>query len=238
MAYAAHRHSGRGKRRSGHGPLWAPILLFAAVTIAAAAYVSYVLWPRWPDAPVARNAPSLPIMVAGVEFNIEPAAIRNAIQRRPGRQPRADLVYLWPSLAPPDPAARPSIGKPVASDLAQRLFVTIQASDGTLSPAERLRDIYPRYLAPEPGAGPPGLTLQKFRDDSPYRGEELAVEPQSPTHFLARCALHGVSGDGNCLLERRIGEADITVRFPRDWLNDWRGVADGIDRLVKRLHPG
>ena len=237
MAYAAHRHGDPRRRRASHGPLWAPLLLFAGVTVAAAAYVSYVLWPRWPDAPVARNAPSLPIVVAGVEFNIEPAAIRNAVQRRPGTQPRVDLVYLWPSLTPPGPTTKPSIGKPAPSDLGTRLFVSIQASDGTLAPAKRLHDIYPRYLAPEPGAGPAGLTLQKFRDDSPYRGEELAVEPQAATHFLARCSLRGVTGDGNCLLERRIGEADITVRFPRDWLNDWRGVAGGIDRLLKRLHP-
>ncbi len=27
---------------------------------------------------------------------------------------------------------------------------------------------------------------------------------------------------GTCLLERRIGNADITIRFPRDWLGDWQ----------------
>ena len=67
-------------------------------------YVAYVLWPRWPDAPVALDAPSLPIVVAGVAFNIEPAAIRMPVQRRPGTQERVDLAYLWPSLVPPDPA--------------------------------------------------------------------------------------------------------------------------------------
>ena len=40
-----------------------------------------------------------------------------------------------------------------------------------------------------------------------------------------------------CLLERRVGAADLTFRFPRDWLTDWRGVVAGIDRLLKRLHP-
>jgi hypothetical protein len=24
----------------------------------------------------------------------------------------------------------------------------------------------------------------------------------------------------------------MTVRFPRAWLDDWRSVADGIDRLI------
>ena len=56
-------------------------------------------------------------------------------------------------------------------------------------------------------------------------------------HFLARCSRHGVTNSGVCLLERRIGEADITLRFPRDWLNDWENVAAGIDKLMARLHP-
>ncbi len=57
-----------------------------------------MLWPRWPDAPVALDAPSLPIVVAGAVFNIEPAAIRMNVQRRPGTQERVDLAYLWPCL--------------------------------------------------------------------------------------------------------------------------------------------
>ena len=42
---------------------------------------------------------------------------------------------------------------------------------------------------------------------------------------------------GTCLHERRLGSADITVRFPRDWLNDWRATAAGIDRLVAKITP-
>ena len=57
----------------------APLLVFAAVTVAAACYVAYVLWPRWPDAPVALNAPSLPIVCRGREF-----------QHRAGGDPRGD----------------------------------------------------------------------------------------------------------------------------------------------------
>jgi hypothetical protein len=89
----------------------------------------------------------------------------------------------------------------------------------------------------EPVAGPLGLTLRGFRDDTPYAGEELAFESLAPEHFLARCARRGVVNSGSCLLERRIGNADITIRFPRDWLGDWQQVAAGIDRLIARLHP-
>ncbi|MEI9805048.1 MAG: hypothetical protein WDN48_12010 [Pseudolabrys sp.] len=116
MAYLAQQPPARprsAKRRAGASPLTAPVLLFAAVTLIAAAYVAYVLWPRWPEAPVALDTPSLPVIVGGETFNIEPAAIRQSVQRRPGTQERVDLSYLWPSLRPPDPARKPTVGDPV-----------------------------------------------------------------------------------------------------------------------------
>ncbi len=223
------------RRRTGRGPLAAPLAVFATATLVAAAYVAYVLWPRWPDAPVTLDAPFIPIIVAGVTFSIEPAAIRMPVQRRPGTQARVDLAYLWPSLTPPDPANKPTLGAPV--DPNARLFVTIASGDSTLPLMERVQTIYPRYLAAEPAAGPDGLTLRGFRDGTPYQGEELVFESKAPEHFLARCSLRGVVNSGECLLERRIGSADITLRFPRDWLSDWKTVAAGIDKLMARLHP-
>lgn len=236
MAYLAQQPQAvRPRHRRRRSPLTAPVLLFAAAALVAASYVGYVLWPRWPDAPVARDAPSLPVVIAGVVFNIEPAAIRNSVQRRPGTQDRVDLAYLWPSLEPPDPARKPTVGAPV--DPNERVFITIQAADGTLPLIERVQTIYPRYLVAEPTAGPAGLTLRGFRNDTPYAGEELVFESVKPEHFLARCSLRGVTNAGACLLERRIGNADVTFRFPRDWLADWQSVARGIDTLVARLHP-
>jgi hypothetical protein len=235
MAYITQPQKRARKGRAGHSPLAGPVLLFAAVVVTAALYVAYVLWPRWPEAPVSLDAPSLPVIIAGTFFNIEPAAIRQSVQRRPGTQERVDLAYLWPSLVPPDPARKPTVGDPV--DPNERLFVTIQTSDGTLPLMERVKTIYPRYLVAEAVAGPEGLTVRGFRNDTPYRDEELVFEQAAPEHFLARCARRGVINSGSCLLERRIGNADITVRFPRDWLKDWQNVAAGIDRLMARLHP-
>lgn len=235
MAYLTHQRQRPRKRRTGHNPLAAPLLVFAGVVVIAALYVAYVLWPRWPDAPVSLGAPSLPIVVAGTNFNIEPAAIREAIERRPGAQDRVDLAYLWPSLVPADPAIKPTVGAPV--DPNRRLFVTISSGELTLPLSNRVQEIYPRYLVPEPAAGPDGLTLRGFRDDTPYQGEELVFESNAPEHFLARCSRSGVINSGTCLLERRIGNADMTFRFPRDWLSEWKRVVDGIDRLQARLHP-
>jgi hypothetical protein len=40
-----------------------------------------------------------------------------------------------------------------------------------------------------------------------------------------------------CLYERRIEGADVTLRFPSDWLTGWRAVNDGIGTLMGRLKP-
>ncbi len=238
MAYLAHHQQPPRRapqRRSGHNPLAAPVLVFAAVCFIAAAYVAYVLWPRWPDAPVALGAPSLPINIAGAAFNLEPAAIRIPLQRRAGSQARVDLAYLWPSLVPPDPATKIVDGAPV--DPNERLFVTILANDGTMPIEERVATIYPRYLGPETAPGADGLTARPFRDGTPYQGEDLVYEQNAPERFRARCSRKGVTNTGTCLLERRVGNADITFRFPRDWLGDWRGVAASIDKVMARWQP-
>ena len=231
----AARRTRKRRRGTGHGPLLAPLSVFAAVILFAALYVAYVLWPRWPDAPVALDAPSLPIVISGTVFNIEPAAIRMSVQRRPGAQERVDLSYLWPSLVPPDPAVKPTVGAPI--DPNERLFVTIASGEATLPLMERVQTIYPRYLVAESVAGPAGLTFRGFRGDTPYQGEDLVFESNAPEHFLARCSRKGVTNSGVCLLERRVGNTDITLRFPREWLTNWQDVASAVDRLIARLHP-
>jgi len=231
---SAARRATQPRRHAGHNPITAPLLVFGVVTLLAGLYVAYILWPRWPQGPVSLNAPSLPVVVSGVTFNVEPAAIRIGVQRRPGVQQRVDLSYLWPSLVPPDPAVKPTVGAPI--DPNERVFVTLSSGEATLPLMERVQTIYPRYLVAQPVAGFPGLTYRGFRDDSPYQGEDLVFESNAPEHFLARCSRKGVTNSGVCLLERRIGNADITFRFPRDWLPDWENVAKSVDRLVARLH--
>jgi hypothetical protein len=65
--------------------------------------------------------------------------------------------------------------------------------------------------------------------------------PNMPERFILRCTRDGAGPTpGMCLHERRVGGADVTVRFPRAWLEDWNDVADGIDRLISKLqsHAG
>jgi hypothetical protein len=231
----------RPRPRGGHGPLWLPFIVFAAVAFLAFVYIGYVLWPRWPGPPVGLDAPPLPITVGGVTFNVPPAAIRVPVQRRAGAQERVDLAFAWPSLEPPP--ANPKPAPPTAGAEAatlptiERIFVTIAGAGDNLAPDERVLNIYPRYAASETTPGPGGLTVLAFRQGTPYQGEDLIYDAETPG-FLVRCTRNGAGPTpGTCLYEVRIESADIVVRFPRDWLGDWRGVAERIKRLIANLRP-
>jgi hypothetical protein len=234
-------------RRQRRSPLRLPLLVFTGAALVTFAYVGYLLlWPSWPGPPIGPDAPALPITVAGITFNLPPAAIRVPLQRRAGAQDRVDLAFLWPSLTPPDPTAKspalppaPAKGAapPAPMPLVERIFVTIAAAGDTLSPNERVVNIYPRYAEAEAVAGPGSLAVLAFREGTPYQGEDLIYDSASPG-FLVRCTRNGAGPTpGTCLYERRIDAADIVVRFPRDWLADWQTVAGKIDQLIASLRP-
>ena len=226
------RHLRRRRREKG-GQLLLPLVVLAAVAVSAFVYIGYVLWPRWPTPRL--DAPALPITVAGVAFNLPPAAIRVPAQRRPGAQERVDLAFLWPSLEPPDPNAKPPAPgtMPTPSQAFARVFMTIAAAGDTLAPADRALTIYPRYTAAQAAPGPGGLTVVAFRDGTPYQGEDLIYDEPAPSFFV-RCTRNRAGPvPGICLYERRIDAADVVVRFPRDW----RMVADKLDRLLASLRP-
>ncbi len=233
MAYAGtmgHR------RRHARGTKLGRVLMLAAGITAAAltgAPIAYMLWPA-PKA-ISPDAPSLPVTIGGVAFNVPPAAVRFKVQRRPGAQPRVDLSFVWPSLTPPDASHKPLPTD--APDVSDRLFMTIATGDSTLSPIERLKSIYPRYADAAPIVGTDGLSLQGFREGSPYQGEDLIQDAASPERFLLRCTRQIAATPAMCLHERRIAGADVTVRFPRAWLDDWKKVADGVDRLIAGFRP-
>jgi hypothetical protein len=232
MSYAA--TLGRRKRQGGG---WLGRFLAGTIGIGvaglAAAPVAYMLWPT--PAALAPDAPSLPVSIGGVSFNVPPAAIRHKVQRKSGPHARIDMSFVWPSLTPPDLRIKPRpTDTPGVTD---RLFVSIAATDGTLSPLERLKEIYPRYLDAAAVVGADGLSLQTFRDSSAYQGEDLIQDPAQPEKFLLRCTRTAGLTPAMCLHERRIGGADLTVRFPREWLSDWRGVSAGMERLIAAFKP-
>ena len=97
-------------RRKSHS-LLLPLALLVVIIVAAAAFVFLELRPTWPAKAVTLEAPAVPVTVAGVLFDVPPAAIRVPVQRHPGAHERIDLVFLWPSLAPPAPESAAAAGR-------------------------------------------------------------------------------------------------------------------------------
>jgi len=239
------RHRLTHDRRHARRVLTLPFLLLVILVAAAATAVSYLLWPTWPNTPTALDAPAIPITVAGVLFNVPPAAVREKVQRHPGQQDRIDLVFEWPSLTPPqsdNPERQPldpdNAAAQAAATADKRLFVTVTALGRVLPPLERLRTIYPRYVESQATAGADGLAILPFRAGTPYESEDLVYFGTNPEQFFARCTRPGRTVPGTCMQERAIGADVVTLRFPRDWLSDWRSVRAGFDRLLAQLHPG
>ncbi len=228
--------------RQTWGVLMLPFAFIALLVIGAGIFVSFALWPTWPSGPIPLNAPAIPITVGNVLFDVPPAAIRAAIQRHAGPHERVDLAFMWPSLTPPQPSqdadrtAAQAASDP-APDAMGHLFVTIAGLGAVLPPAERLRTIYPRYVEAAATAGPDGLAILPFRAATPYEGEDLVYFADNPEQFFARCTRQVGTVRGSCLHERLIDTAEVTLRFPRTWLDDWRGVAAGADHLIAQLHP-
>ena len=161
------------------------------------------------------------------------AAIRMKIQRHSGPQERVDLAFGFPSLEPPE--APKHVSADAVDEQVQpidRIFLSIAAHHDTLAPDMRVRTIYPRYLA---GGSTPlenGLTMRTFREGTPYDGEDLFYA--NTPGITARCTRDAAT-PGMCLSERRIDGADLTFRFPRSWLSEWRDVASAMDRLTAQL---
>ena len=235
----------RARRRKRGVLTW--LFAFTVLLVAGGStFISYALWPTWPSDPIALDAPALPITVAGVLFEIPPAAIRESVQRHPGRHERVDLAFAWPSLTPPQADDRSDKKPPLRADNAiaaaaepekERLFVTIEGLNGVLPPLDRLRTIYPRYVEAQASTRPDGLATVPFRSGTPYDGEDLIYSASGPQQFFARCTRQDRAVPGTCINERALDAAEITMRFPRDWLSDWRSVTAGLDRLAGQLSP-
>lgn len=213
---------------------WSTVLLVTAsgiVGAAALATVTYLLWPTWratsPDDPA-----RLPITIGSALFNVPANTIRMRMQRRAGPQERIDLAFEYPSLSPPEPQAHVTAdtveSKPVPLN---RMFVSIAADGGVVTPTERVRTIYPRYVEPQ-AETQDGLTGRAFRDNTPYRGEDLFMADKPS--FVSRCTRDAMT-PGMCLSERRVDGTHMTFRFPRSWLSDWRNVAASMDKIVEQL---
>lgn len=226
MTTTSTRSHGRHARRHHVMPLLASCVIGAG----ALAAIIYLLWPTW-GGERAGDPDRLPVTIGSTLFNVPTRAIRVKLQKRTGPQERVDLGFLYPSLESPQ-APKHVTAAVVETDTQpiDRIFVSIAAHHGALSPDERINAIYPRYLEANATDIDDGLTWRAFRDTTPYAGEDLATAGS----LVARCTRDAAT-PGMCFTELRIEGADLNFRFPRAWLGQWREVATAIQQLVSRM---
>jgi hypothetical protein len=209
-----------------------PFVLGGAASLCAIGLVAYLLWPTWGTG--GANAPDkLPVSIGGTLFNVPTSAIRMKIQQHSGPQERIDLDFLYPSLEPPG-APKHVTAETVDATMQpiDRIFLSIAAHHDALAPEQRTATIYPRYLDQAAVMPEDGLTMRMFRSDTPYGSEDLYAGTNPA--LTARCTRDAAT-PGMCLSERRVDGADLTFRFPRSWLSQWREVAEALDRLTAQL---
>jgi hypothetical protein len=209
-----------------------PLAIGSVIAALAIAAVAYLLWPTWRAQPVG-DPDRTPVSIGDTLFNVPTKAFRVKFQRHSGPQERVDLAFLYPSLTPPEKPKRATPDDVEEFHPIDRVFVSIAAHHDALAPQMRLRTIYPRYLAAGAQQLEDGLTIRPFADGSPYASEDL-VTAELPA-LAARCTRDRQT-PGMCIAERRIDGADLTFRFPRQWLTQWRDIATALERLTAQLH--
>jgi len=217
----------RARRARGRSCTAVFVAVLAAVGIAS---IVYLLLPRWivEQAPV--DAPRLPISIAGVVFNIAPAAIRFPVQRRAGPQDRVDLAYTWPDLGAPDSHAGVSMARLFGRHRGGAIdHAAVGAAPIDLSALCRHAV---RVRAGRPSSSRRSATTR------PMRARTCSTIPAAPDRFLVRCTRsHDALTLATCLYELPDGAAALTFRFPRDWLGDWPAVVSATDRLIEGWRP-
>jgi hypothetical protein len=121
---------------------------------------------------------------------------------------------------------------PGAAQANEPIFITALPADGSLAPAERPSVLYARFVAADARSAPGGLIRRRFRDGTPFEGEDLVVAAPDGHAFWARCPSIGGPPDpaSRCLTEMRFADTDVQVRFSPALLPRWELLASGLQR--------
>lgn len=179
-----------------------PVMLVAGCVVACAA-VAVALGAYWVTRPIP-----------------DPLAAEEAALHGTGASGRQTLRLPWREF-----------GGDAGAHTGEPVFITALPADASLAPAERPSVLYARFVAAEARSAPGGLIRRRFRDGTPFEGEDLVVAAPDGRAFWARCATSGSRNDGaSCLTEMRFGDTDVQVRFSPALLPRWELLASGVQR--------
>jgi hypothetical protein len=181
-----------------------------------------------------RRLDHIPVSIEELRINIPRSYFRGGGPASQRLSERADLVMLYPEMTA---AAVAPTKLAAAPDPLLLVFASIQRNDGVLDPAERVQELYGRFLEPATFENPGGLLMRRFSADSPYSDEELFIAPPDGRVFTARCRKPDISSEQGigetCIWRFRQAGADIQIRFSPALLPHWEEMALGVARRLK-----
>jgi hypothetical protein len=181
----------------------------------------------------APEAAMVEVSLGQAQLRLPRAYVRQTDPSLGGNPERLELEIHFPDFRPVE---RPQHAASAADD-AQTVFISLQAADATLDPADRFAKLYARFLETEAGEAPAGLIMRRFEPGSPYEAEDLYLAPPEGRLFTARCTRPRQPPDGfpeTCLAEIRLRGIDARIRFRPARLVNWEQLENGSRDLLLR----
>jgi hypothetical protein len=211
-----------------------PLAIGMAAGLAIAGCVIFAFFLLWPQKP----APSGSIQrYVGANLVTMPV---DYLQRNqtPVQANRLDLAISWPDFGPAKRLVLSADGRIEPATGETTLLVTLRGTDATIAPAERVIDVYSRFLEGDIWSNPGGLVMRRFRTGTPYEGEDLFYSMPDGRDFAARCPSslrNGALGNERCLWISRQDGFDIETSFDAALLTQWAEMREKMARAVSGL---
>jgi hypothetical protein len=175
------------------------------------------------------------IVIGNDVFRVPENAIRFGEMRRDGVLSRLDLYLHWPDLAGYSHAGREAFNHVDGSK--DIVFMAIEPRMLSRDMSGRLNPIYRHLIEAEGAKGPGGLALHRFRKESGYVGEVLAIGGRAgEPPFVARCLSGDMAAKSLAPCERDVlltDETSVSYRFPEELLADWRRLDSAVMAKAK-----
>jgi len=216
-----------------------PFVVAVAIALLCAALLLYYLRPfalgRNGTAPFRDSrdsAAAIPVTVGRVTFIIPRRYLEPASR---GGRDRVDLVAALPDMRGfTETDAQLFAANAPDSPLVHLL---IRGDRNAPDMKDRLRRIYVPYVTnPQGEKSPFGLTHYSFKLGSGYGGDDLYAGPAEDLLFLCERPAQDVPSP-NCLaIDRSLAPGvNLSYRFKRSQLSNWRAIEDGVGRLVAKF---
>ncbi|WP_244439669.1 hypothetical protein [Nitratireductor aquibiodomus] len=178
------------------------------------------------------------IVIRNNVLTVPENAIRFKSARMDGVTLRLDLYLSWPELEGYTPGRRNDFNH--VDGARNIIFLTFEEQVMSRDMSNRLEPVYRQIIETRSVAGPGNIRFHRFKRDSGYAGEVLAIAEGTGTSqpFVARCLTGAAAREALAPCERDINVGNrlsMTYRFPASLLGNWQVLDSAIKQKVARL---